>query len=279
VPPALDDVIIRGLSRDAGHRFDDVRELGRALLGFADPKTARLWEKDFAQPSRKWATVGSQDADTDTDTMVHATPPPPPPMPSPPGTSTLYIKGVAYRGIVRLVERKVPGGLTALDEEMADPGLSAFVRQPFLPASRYDILPILPLNVAIARLLGKALEELAYEQGIAQARFDARYVYKRIFDAASGDALPDGLARLVGQYYDTGEATAEQPDPGHIVLRRKRLPAYVLPWFAPVQAAYAEEIVRLKGARIVESATREPMDAGKRRGIDMVDLDLDVRWK
>jgi tRNA A-37 threonylcarbamoyl transferase component Bud32 len=279
LPPELDDVVIRALARDPAHRFDDVREMGRALLPFADPTTVRAWERDFSQPSRKWVVVDLAGADTDTDTTLAGVPPPPPALPCDPGASTLYIRGIAYRGVVRYVELKVPRGLAELDEELGDARIAKFIRQAFLPASRYDILPMLPINVALARILGKPLAGLAFEQGAAQARHDTRYAHKRFFDAMTFETLPAHLVRFCEQYYDNGEASAELVAPGHVLLRRKRLAAYVVPWFAPAQTGYAEELIRLKGARTVQSSTRPPMAAGSRRGIEMVDLDVDLRWR
>jgi tRNA A-37 threonylcarbamoyl transferase component Bud32 len=278
LPAALDDVVVQALARDPSHRFEGVRELGRALLPLADPRTARAWERDFSKPSGKVAILEVAKTDTDTDTLV-TVPPPAPPLPCEPGTSTFYVKGIAWRGVVHLAERKVEGGLPALDEELGDARISAFVRQPFLAASRYDLLPMLPVNVAIARIQGRPLDALAADQGAAQARYDARYVAKRAFDAMTLETAAEHLPRLAGQYYDTGECTAELVAAGCMLLRRKRLPLYVLPWFAPIHAAYAEEMIRLKGARSVESATREPMDSGTRKGVAMVDLDVEIRWR
>jgi serine/threonine protein kinase len=278
LPPELDDVVIRALARDPDHRFDDVREMARALQPLADPKTVRLWERDFAQPSRKWVVVDLVGPDTETDTTLAGVPPPPPPLPSEPGASTLYVRGIAYRGVVRLVELKVPRGLVGLDEELADARIAKFVRRPFLPASRYDVLPMLPINVAIARILGKSLDRLAFQQGTAQARHDTRYAHKRFFDAMTLETIQAHLVRFYEQYYDNGETSAELVAPGHVLLHRRRLPAYVLPWLAPAHVAYAEELVRLKGARTVEASTRPPTGAGSRRGVEMVDLDVDLRW-
>jgi tRNA A-37 threonylcarbamoyl transferase component Bud32 len=276
LPSALDDAVARALSREPEERFADVRELAAALLPMADSRTAHLWAKDFGErpASRRPADATEPEMDT-----IVGVPPPPPKLPCPPGTSTFHIKGIAYRGVVRLVERRVAGGLVALDEELADPAVSLFVRQPFLAASRYDVLPMLPINVAAARILGKPLETIAIDQGIAQARYDARYVYRRLFEEMTFDTLPAYLARFGAQYYETGECTSELVAPGHALLRRKRVPMYVVPWLLPVHVAYAEEVIRLKGGRQVESKTRPPVEGPARKGVAVVDLDVDLMWR
>jgi serine/threonine protein kinase len=275
LPSGFDDAVARALSREPADRFPEVRAFARALLPFADAPTCREWERDFGGADEDPTLRGADEEGPDT---IMGVPPPAPELPCPPGSSTYHIKGIAYRGVVRFVERKIKGGLATLDEELDDAQLSAFVRQAFLAASRYDILPMLPLNVAIARILGKSLDAVAAAQGVAQARHDARYVYRRLFADMTYATVHTYLARFAGQYYEAGECTADLPEPGHLVLHRKRVPAYVLPWFSVIHTAYAEEVVRLKGAHAVESEARPPVDAGTRKGVAVVDLDVDLRW-
>jgi hypothetical protein len=198
-------------------------------------------------------------------------------LPCAPGTSTFYVKGIAYRGVVRLVDR-VPGGFAALARELDDADLLAFVRQPFLTASRYDILPMMPLNAALARLLDKPLAALAADQGKAQASYDVRYIYRRLFEQMTLDAFHTYVPRIADQYFDVGECTAERIGSAHVVVHRRRLPEYVLPWLAPLEAAYLEQLVRAKGATAVQATLRPPLAAASRKGLAIVDLDTEVRW-
>jgi tRNA A-37 threonylcarbamoyl transferase component Bud32 len=278
LPSALDDALARGLAREPEERFADMRELASTLLPLADARTMRIWNKDFGGRPVPKADAPADATEPDMDTLV-GVPPPAPPLPCEPGTSTFHIKGIAYRGVVRLVEGRVDKGLLGLDEELANPALGRFIRQPFLAASRYDVLPMLPINVAIARILGKQLETLAIEQGIAQARFDARYVYRRLFDEMTFETLPAYLGRYGAQYYEAGECSAELVAPGHVLVHRKRVPAYVLPWLLPIHASYAEEVIRLKGARAVHAKGRAPIEAPTHKGVAVVDLDVDITWR
>jgi serine/threonine protein kinase len=276
--PALEAALTRALSRDPEDRFADVRAFARELLPLADVRTAIEWSRDFDMPPPASTAMGSSVTEPEEDTLV-GVPPPAPPLPCPPGSSTFHIKGIAYRSIVRLIEQMIPRGLATIDEDMGDPRISAFVRQPFIETSRYDILPMLPLNVAIARALGKSLEGLASEQGIGQAKYDVRYVYRRVFEASTLDDIADFLNRYGVQYYEAGECVSEQMGPDHVVVRRRRLPAYVLPWYAPLHGAYGAEVLRLKGAARVEVRTRPHVEIGTRHGVAIVDLFVDLRWK
>jgi len=48
IPVAFDSVVVRALSRDPRDRFADVRELGAALLRFAEGRSWSTWAREFA---------------------------------------------------------------------------------------------------------------------------------------------------------------------------------------------------------------------------------------
>jgi serine/threonine protein kinase len=278
LPSGFDDAVVRALSREPDDRFADVRVLAHALMPFADAPTTRQWERDF-EVERMGDEETVRAAEEEVEDTAVGMPPPAPSLPCEPGSSTFHIKGVAYKSVVRFAETKLRGGLHALDAEMGDPRISAFIRQPFLASSRYDILPMLPVTVAVVRILGKSLELFAIEQGVAQARNDARYVFRRAFEDMTDETLPASLARFATQYYEAGEVTAELVAPGHVVLHHRRLPAYVVPWVAAIDGAYMEELLRLKGAPSVKAIPRPPIEAGTRKGVAVADVDTDLRWR
>jgi hypothetical protein len=277
------DIVRRALSPEAPDAFPDVRAWARALLPHTAPPVAEAWERDFAASSvsvREGAWTPERTSPAAETLVGDAWPAgPPPKLPFPAGTSTFYIKGIGYRGIARLVDHKVPGGFAALGRELGDPELVAFLRQPFLAASRYDVLPMLPINAGIARLLGKPLATLAAEQGVAQASHDVQYVSRRLFESITLETLHSYVPRLADPYFDFGECTAERVGPAHVVVHRRRLPEYVLPWFAPAQTAYLEEVLRWKGAQSVQVTLRPPLAAASKRGLAIVDLDTELRWR
>jgi len=199
-------------------------------------------------------------------------------LPCPPGASPFHIKGIAYRGVLRLLEARVPGGIDALGRELDDERIVPFLGQPFLASTWCDLLPMLPINVAMARLLGKPVEVLGREQGAEQARYDVEQVYRRLFDATTFDNIATLLGRFERQYYDFGDGVGELLAPGHVLFRRLGVPEFVVSWFAPMHAAYAEQILRMKGATFVESAVSPPTPAGTRDAFPVVDFETHLLW-
>jgi hypothetical protein len=283
LPPDLDAAVLRALARDPAERFPGVRDFAAALLPMADARTAAIWSRDFEPssgrpPPSARAPTGDTPAPQAPTATVSSAVRVSSQLPCAPGTSRFHIKGVAYRGLVQLVERRVEGGMPAVEREIEEPRVVAFLRQPFLAATWYDILPMMPINAGIARLLGKPVEVLGREQGAQQARYDVENVYRRVFEAMSFESAGAHLARLSRQYYDFGDCVGEHVAPGHIAVTRRGLPAYVLRWFAPMHAAYAEQVLRMKGATFVEATVQPPVDVGSSGGVPLVDLTTDVFW-
>jgi hypothetical protein len=279
LPRALDEALTRALTRDPDERFPDVRAFARAVLPLADPRTATLWERDFSTtPSTPVAIPLSERRPEAAPSTQSSAVRPLTRLPCAPGTSPFHIKGIAYRGVMRLVELRVPGGLEALGRELDDERIVLFLRQPFLASTWCDLLPMLPINVALARLLEKPVEVLGREQGAEQARYDVEQVYRRLFDAMTFDNVGVILARFERQYYDFGDGIGELVAPGHVLMRRLGVPEFVLPWFAPMHAAYAEQILRMKGATFVESTVSPPTPAGTRDDLPVADLDTHLLW-
>jgi hypothetical protein len=103
-------------------------------------------------------------------------------------------------------------------------------------------------------------------------------VYLRLFERMSFENAHTQLARFGRQYYDFGDCIGEMVSPGHVKVTRLGLPEMMLRWFAPMHAAYAEQIVRMKGATFVEATVAEPVEGGTRNGVPLVDITTDIFW-
>ena len=202
-----------------------------------------------------------------------------PPLPCAPGASPFNMKGNPFRGLVRFVETKLPGGMDRLCASFDDPRIATFVRQPFLASGRYDILPFFPISASLARLLGVPYEQFTHRSTAAQARYDASTVYKRIFEGATVNDIPQRISRFNANYYDFAECTGTIDSPSAFHIEYKRIPAYIIPWFWPMTLAYTEEVARIMGAREVKGTMHPPIATSKISGFDVATLRLDVSWK
>ncbi|HEY6458910.1 MAG TPA: serine/threonine-protein kinase [Polyangiaceae bacterium] len=265
LPPAADAIVARAFAVDPADRFPSMRDLGAKLLALADELTREAWSVDFEDTPRPRARVVASPRRVRVAPIVPAKADECPPLPRPAGTSPFQIKGIPYRVLAYLVSRALPGGLEDLCDAIDDATLREFVRQPFLASSRYDVLPIRPLMVTLAHLLGRSFLDLLLTSTVAQARYDYRTVFRHMMGGATLDDWHERSSRFGTQYYTFGRFDSERVTPGVVVMRHHGVPEYLAPWYAPMQAAYAEETVRLLGGRDVRSdilgwESHEPLD-------------------
>jgi serine/threonine protein kinase len=286
VPPAFGDVLLRALSRNPENRYPSVRAFGHALLPFADDDTVRTYGADFTSSStpspgpRQYPSSGAHGvvkASRSVTPNPESGRPELRPLPCPAGSSPFRIKGLPYRGLVHFVERLLPGGLDRLCSELEDPTLREFIRQPFLATSRYDVLPFVPLSATLARLASQPFDAFVRAATEAQARYDARTVYKRLYDGATKQDAAQRIARFEAQYNDFGDFDAWFDGPNVLVLQRSRFPAYLSPWYRVMHPAYTVEATSIIGmpAKATEQAATP---AGRRKGLDLVTCRCEVHW-
>ncbi len=286
LPPAIDAIVLRALSRDPEARFPSIATFAAALLPFAAPATVAEVGRDFAgfeSPAPPRAPASAPTASP----MASPTSSPvsrtrgsfDSPLPCAPGTSPFHIKGMPYKGLVRFVEKLVPGGLDAFCEALPDARLRDFLHQPFLATGRYDVFPFVPIFGALARLLGTPADDLVRAAAVSQCRFDAKNVFKLMFSGKGPTAIADRYARLNSQYYDFGEYQGTVAGPNKVVLDARDIPAYLAPWWTPMHVAYGEEAVRITGAEEVQSATDVVAPVPKKGPFPLVRTRSELTWR
>ena len=198
-------------------------------------------------------------------------------LPFAPGEAPFRIKGTAYRGHLDYVAEHVPGGVDAMCEAMEDERLAAFFRQHFLASTLYDVFPLARAGAVCAAMAGMGFLEFVRMRAVIQAKSDVGGVYRVLLAMASPTAVATRLPRLVGQYFDFGETTAEHPERGHVIATRTGTPQALAPWYTMVSDGYCEVVLTRAGARnVVLKTTQQP--SGTRHGIPIVDLTLDMRF-
>jgi hypothetical protein len=160
-------------------------------------------------------------------------------LPFKPGTSPFRINGVFYIGVHRYIEERTPHGFEGLAAALDDAELVAFARQTFLATSFYDLLPIVPITEALARIQKRAFAEFVRRRARAQAQADCDGVY-RAFIGRSGSErdLLDGLVKTSGRIYDFGAIEYSHVRPGLADIVRTEVPDPALGWYQVSTAEY-----------------------------------------
>jgi hypothetical protein len=197
-------------------------------------------------------------------------------LPRPPGESAFHVKGLAYRGLLKYIETRLPGGTPAFTARLRDPLVCAYLSQPFMGATFYDLLPLVTASGVIAAMSGVSLENYAQIQGRAQALHDAGNTYRAFVKGRSFDDLPARFRMLTSRYYDFGEWGAYSIAPGVLRFFQRGLPAWCAPWFGPMQQGYIRGLVNAFGRTDASFTLRAPRRDGVRDGLPTVTLEIDV---
>ena len=159
-----------------------------------------------------------------------------------------------YRGLKRFLE-KAPGGLEGFYSTLPDPRVAAFLDQPFLASGMYDVFPLVPLFAALARVLAVSFEEAVRGASMQQCRYDAKTVFRAMFSRHGPDGLVPCFPRFNARYFDFGKFAASSAGPNRVRLETAKIPAYAFIFIGPMHLAYAEESLRVVGARAPSSAS------------------------
>jgi serine/threonine protein kinase len=274
----FDDVLMRALARKPEKRWRSMREFGRELLRFAGEATVQRVQAAFAESGSEVSRIASRPS-----IRVRASERAP--LPVPPGESPFQIKGNTYRGLAHRAQA-LPRGLDTLCDAIADPAVREFIRQPFLASGRYDLLPVLPICVALADVLKVGLDELVRQGSATQAAYDIRTIFRSVIEVRPIDEVAERMARLGARFYGfgtfsersplalTGARTAED----EVSLVHAGVPAYVLPWYEPMIASYTATIAEALSGRKVSSSSYEVTAREKRGAFTVVTGAVHVRW-
>jgi hypothetical protein len=165
-------------------------------------------------------------------------------LPFKPGTSPFRINGVFYLGLRRYIEQRVEGGTDAFTRGLDDPHLAAFVRQTFLATAFYDLLPILPLTDALARLDRTPFNEFVRQRARAQALHDCEGVYRAFIGRRGSEReMLDGVVKTSARIYDFGTIEYVIDRPGVADISRIEVPDPVIGWYQTSTTEYLRAVL------------------------------------
>ncbi len=183
------------------------------------------------------------------------------------------VRGIVFNFTRDFVAARVPGGLAAVQRQLATPELAECLYQTSNLAQLYDPAPLIAVSVAAARAMG--LPHLAL------VRAGARWAATRDRDprrprgsAALGPELAvSRLATMASHAFDLGPIAIQRVSPTHLRAMARSIPDAVADWFvACVEGAVPATLERCGVAR-AEVQTRAPMRNGSETTVI-----FEIRW-
>lgn len=199
-------------------------------------------------------------------------------LPFPPGQSPFRVKGVFHRGNIEYIEGVVPGGLAAVLDVVRDPLLRAFMAQPFVASSWYDIFPLVAISYPCAELCHKTVEHYLRRRAQYQAEQHGAGVYRSLLALTSPAVVAVKLPLLGAQVYDFGTTEAREMGAKQVEIVRGEMPAVLLPWYVPGTESYLITALRLRGARNPRAKTSAFRFQGKAHGLVVGEVRHLISW-
>lgn len=198
--------------------------------------------------------------------------------PFPIGESPFRAKGVLFRGTQEFFTEHVRGGFDALQRQLGEGPLAAFIAQKFLPASYYDALTIPALIRAEADACGLSLPLYMQKRTRWQAERDMNGVYRLLLKVTSADTIAVRLPRVLSQMFNFPQPVTEVEGTA-ATTQLTGVPEVLVDYFHMAVGTYAPALLELAGAKRARTEILETLAAGTQHGMRVVTLQFRASWE
>ena len=198
-------------------------------------------------------------------------------VPQPPGTSPFHVRGIYY---IRVLDhaRRVPGGLSRLLDELADPRVRDFMQQRFQFMTWYDVFPTLPCGIAMARICNRPFEAFMRETGHLAMTALAPSMF-RLFSRFAGPRFAASHApRLMRAYFDFVHLHVHGVNEREGTGSLSGIPLYVAPSIVNQLLGITSGALESLGATAVEGSYDQVVKSGSLQGQDLVTCRAHLKW-
>lgn len=175
-------------------------------------------------------------------------------LPAEPGAHPFRVKGHGLRARMAIYDRMVPGGRAAVLEAIEDPRVRAYLSQPILAASWYDLFVHAALDIAAADVLDLSPRDSVATASGRQAHEDARGIYRLLLRVVSPHMLVRKMGAISAQYFDHGTVEVERLDGRAARMTRHGIANQLYWWWGGILEGYVKALFERTGAR--NTATR-----------------------
>lgn len=195
------------------------------------------------------------------------------------GAGPFRVRGTVLSGALDRIERRVPGGFAAVREAIGEPAVLAFFEDAiFLASALYDIVPLIHLVRALARLAGQSTDQLVRSGAKSAAERDVQSLYRAQMKSASPEEMASRLPRIFNRYFEPSRAEEVSVGPGVMETRFERLPAPYAGYYVWSNEGFIEGALGASGARDVRCVFSGPTPDGEISGIPLVRVGCKITW-
>lgn len=198
-------------------------------------------------------------------------------IPTGPGLSPFRIKGIAWRDTIARHD-ELPGGCAAVAALLPNDAHRAFYAQSFLSSGWYDVMPMLFVDSASARVQGLPFEQSLRVGTRRQAHRVLSGIYRSFVKLMVPSAVAWAIPRLAANYYDFGEVRTERVSVQHVRGVVRGVPVVLADWYAITSLEFVLVALELCGCVRPTLEWVIPASDARRDGFALTDLEFAIRW-
>jgi hypothetical protein len=188
-------------------------------------------------------------------------------------------RGLLYQGARDFYDAVIPGGFATVTASITDIALRSFCAQSFVAGGLYDVMPIIPLATAAARVRGVTFPSQVRDNARWLAERDLNRVFRALVSLATPEMLALRLPRISMRYFDFGRADGKMTRDKLLESHRIGVPASLAQWFVLVTEGFVPYALGLTGAKNVRVRTGPPRPDGAEHGVPVVRLRFEISWE
>jgi F0F1-type ATP synthase membrane subunit c/vacuolar-type H+-ATPase subunit K len=182
-----------------------------------------------------------------------------------------------YEGARSYYEHILPGGAAAVAQAL-DTETRAFFEQIFLGTAMYEILPILPISEAAARLMDLPHLEFVRRNSVWLAEHDLRGVYALFIRALPPETVALRLPKLALKYFDFGHTETRMESDRLCVGEMQGIPVVLAAWMQACIQGYVPTALSIAGAKNPRVRMLETTGRASERPEGTTTLRIEIRW-
>jgi hypothetical protein len=198
-----------------------------------------------------------------------------PVLPVAPGESPFRVRGLYYDRFLAHLKTQ-PGGLRAVLDKVEDPRVVAFIQQPFTWLGWYDVLPLMPLCIAIAggRDFEKEVAERTY-----RAAFDVIPSLFRLALRLPGPAaFAAQTATITAMTMEFVRLDLKEFTDTHSSGWGRGIPLYIAPHWASTVIGFFRAALEMRYSVPVRARYTHVEREGTRDGFETVAIRFEFEW-
>ncbi|HEY2516456.1 MAG TPA: hypothetical protein VGI39_36550 [Polyangiaceae bacterium] len=203
----------------------------------------------------------------------------PPSPPAPAGRYPFHVRGSVYvRDLECYRTTLTADQLARVLSSLPDPSYPPFLSQAFVATHWYDLLPLLYLRTAVAKVRGVPAATVVREVMAHQLRHSQGGVTGILLKEVSASSVAAWVPRVSESHYDFGRVETSVIGPSQVRCVRFGVPRPVVRFWSMAISVFIEAALLQAGAKAPRLRYLEATSQGEDRGHEVFTVPYELTW-